>query len=160
MAVTFDRELDILIYDRKLREGSGPRTYGLEVCKSLYLEEDFMEEAYKIRNKYYPNERGELSNKTTKYNAKKIKGKCEMCKETLGEEIHHINQQKDANSDGFIGSFHKNHPANLMSICEKCHDNIHSKEPLENTMIIRRKTTNGYMLKENTKKDKDIYASI
>jgi DNA mismatch repair protein MutS len=160
MAVTFDRELDILIYDRKLREGSGPRTYGLEVCKSLYLEEDFMKEAYKIRNKYYPNECGELSNKITKYNAKKIKGKCEMCKETLGEEIHHINQQKDANSDGFIGSFHKNHPANLMSICEKCHDNIHSKEPLENTMIIRRKTTNGYMLKEDTKKNKDIYASI
>tara|TARA_B110000285_G_C15135305_1_gene626418 strand:- start:868 stop:3978 length:3111 start_codon:yes stop_codon:yes gene_type:complete len=151
MAVTFDREADVLIYDRKLREGSGPRTYGLEVCKSLYLEEDFMEEAYTIRNKYYPNTRGELSNEKTRYNAKKIKGKCEMCKETLGEEIHHINQQKDANSNGFIGSFHKNHPANLMSICEKCHDNIHNKEPLENTMIIRRKTTDGYMLQEDKK---------
>ena len=151
MAVTFDREADLLIYDRKLREGSGPRTYGLEVCKSLYLEEEFMEEAYKIRNKYYPNNRGELSNDKTRYNSKKIRGKCEMCNEKMGEEIHHINQQKDADKNGFIGSFHKNHPANLMSICEKCHDNIHSDDTFENTMIIRRKTTDGYMLKETRK---------
>ena len=150
MEVIFNRELDLLIYDRKLREGSGPRTYGLEVCKSLYLENEFMEEAYKIRNKYYPNERGELSNKKTKYNSKKIKGKCEMCKKTLGEEIHHINQQKDANSDGFIKSFHKNHPANLMSICEKCHDDIHNKDNTENTNIIRKKTTDGYIIQKDS----------
>ena len=151
MAVTFDREVDQLIYDRKLREGSGPRTYGLEVCKSLYLEEEFMEEAYKIRNKYYPNTRGELSNDKTRYNSKKIRGKCEICNTKMGDEIHHINHQKDADNNGFIGNFHKNHPANLMSICEKCHDNIHSNDTLENTMIIRRKTTNGYMLKETRK---------
>ena len=38
------------------------------------------------------------------------------------------------------------------TLCEKCHDNIHNSEndvTLENTMIIRRKTTDGYMLKEN-----------
>jgi len=160
MAVTFDREADLLIYDRKLREGSGPRTYGLEVCKSLYLEEEFMEEAYKIRNKYYPNTRGELSNNKTRYNSKKIRGKCEMCNEKMGEEIHHINQQKDADKNGFIGSFHKNHPANLMSICEKCHDDIHNNDTLENTMIIRRKTTDGYMLNEPTKKKRVPGASI
>jgi len=141
MAVTFDREADILIYDRKLRRGSGPRTYGLEVCKSLYLEDDFMEEAYKIRNKYFPNSRGELSNDKTRYNSKKIRGKCEICNLKLGDEIHHINHQKDADKNGFIGSFHKNHPANLMSICEKCHDNIHINE---NESLIRKKTTNGY----------------
>jgi DNA mismatch repair protein MutS len=142
MAVTFDREADILIYDRKLREGSGPRTYGLEVCKSLYLDDEFMEEAYKIRNKYYPNSRGELSNDKSRYNSKKIRGMCEMCNAKLGEEIHHINQQKDADKNGFIGSFHKNHPANLMSICEKCHDDIHSSD---NTPIVRKKTTKGYI---------------
>jgi len=141
MAVIFDREADILIYDRKLRRGSGPRTYGLEVCKSLYLEDDFMEEAYKIRNKYFPNSRGELSNDKTRYNSKKIRGKCEICNLKLGDEIHHINHQKDADKNGFIGSFHKNHPANLMSICEKCHDNIHINE---NESLIRKKTTNGY----------------
>ena len=158
MAVTFDREADRLIYDRKLREGSGPRTYGLEVCKSLYLEDEFMEEAYKIRNKYYPNTRGELSNNNTRYNSKKIRGKCEMCHAKVGEEIHHINPQKNADKNGFIGSFHKNHPANLMSICEECHDTIHKFEDydtLENTMIIRRKITDGYMSKETKQKKRE-----
>lgn len=154
MAVTFDRELDMLVYDRKLRDGSGPRTYGLEVCKSLYLEQDFLENAYNIRNKYFPTNRGELSNTTTKYNSKKIRGKCEMCKEKLGDEIHHMQQQKDSDERGFIGTFHKNHNANLMSICTACHDKIHSKEQHENTMIIRKKTTNGYMLKEVERENK------
>ncbi len=143
MAVNYDREQNELIYDRKLKEGSGPTTYGLEVCKSLHLGEDFLDKAYEIRNRLFPNSRGELSNKITQYNSNKIRGKCEMCNQNLGEEIHHINQQKDADENGFIGSFHKNHPANLMSICEKCHDQIHA----ENITFQRKKTTDGYKLK-------------
>jgi DNA mismatch repair protein MutS len=143
MTVTFDRENDCLIYDRKLKMGPGNRMYGLEVCKSLYLEEDFLTKAYDIRNKYFPENKGELSHNTSVYNAKKIRGFCEMCKAELAEETHHIAQQKDATEDGFIGSFHKNHPANLMSVCEKCHDQIHA-EP--DTKIRRKKTTKGYKL--------------
>jgi DNA mismatch repair protein MutS len=143
MTVTFDRENDCLIYDRKLKMGPGNRMYGLEVCKSLYLEEDFLTKAYDIRNKYFPENKGELSHNTSVYNAKKIRGFCEMCKAELAEETHHIAQQKDATDDGFIGSFHKNHPANLMSVCEKCHDKIHT-EP--DTNIRRKKTTKGYKL--------------
>ena len=71
MAVTYDKANDCLIYDRKLTPGPGNRMYGLEVCKSLYLEDEFLEQAYSIRNKYFPENRGELSNKSTKYNAKK-----------------------------------------------------------------------------------------
>jgi DNA mismatch repair protein MutS len=144
MAVRYDREHDCLIYDRKLRDGSGPRTYGLEVCKSLYLEDDFLELAYSLRNKYYPENQGDLSSPTTIYNAKKVKGVlCERCGKNKGEEIHHLQQQKDANDNGFIGTFHKNHPANLEHLCQKCHDEIHSnktkKEP-----VLRKKTTKGY----------------
>jgi DNA mismatch repair protein MutS len=150
LAVSYDRENDFLVYDRKLKEGSGPRTYGLEVCKSLYLEEDFLDLAYEIRNKYYPEGGGELSNKTTVYNSKKIRGMCEFCNERMGKEIHHLNPQKDADDDGFIGSMHKNHKANLVSICEECHDRLH-KEERESTSdtvrkIVKKKTTNGYKL--------------
>jgi DNA mismatch repair protein MutS len=60
MAVHYDRELDCLVYDRLLRDGPGNRMYGLEVCKSLYLPEDFLEEAYRIRTKYYPTARASL----------------------------------------------------------------------------------------------------
>jgi DNA mismatch repair protein MutS len=144
MEVRYDRESDCLIYDRKLRNGSGPRTYGLEVCKSLYLEDSFLELAYGLRNKYFPETQGNLSSPTTTYNSKKVKTvMCERCGKNRGEEIHHLQQQKDANSDGFIGSFHKNHPANLEHLCQLCHDEIHSSPPT-NEKVLRKKTTKGY----------------
>ena len=145
LAVTYDRANDCLIYDRKLKEGSGPRTYGLEVCKSLHLDEEFLELAYSIRNKYYPEGKGELSKKTTVYNAKKVRGLCEICNKKMGEEIHHLSPQKDADDNGFIGSFHKNHTANLVSICEECHDQLHSEEKVTGNekKIVKKKTTKG-----------------
>ena len=155
MAVTYDREKECLIYDRKLKDGSGPKTYGLEVCKSLYLGDDFLEMAYGIRNKYFPESRGNLSHSPTVYNAAKIRGMCEMCGLKMGEETHHLSQQKDADENGFIGTFHKNHKANLLSVCQTCHDKIHST-PVQvvNNMsnnnnqpqIVRKKTTNGYKI--------------
>ena len=144
MAVTYDREQDCLIYDRKLKDGSGPKTYGLEVCKSLYLGDDFLKMAYEIRNKYFPESRGNLSYNPTVYNAEKIRGMCEMCGFKMGEEMHHLSQQKDANENGFIGTFHKNHKANLLSVCQTCHDKIHSNK--DDTPIVRKKTTKGYRI--------------
>jgi DNA mismatch repair protein MutS len=143
MTVSYNRQLECLIYDRKLKDGSGPRIYGLEVCKSLYLTDEFLDKAYAIRNKYFPETRGELSNKPSSYNSEKIRGMCELCKTHIGEETHHLQPQKDADEDGFIGSFHKNHVANLLTVCEACHDRIHSADDL---MLTRRKTTNGYAL--------------
>jgi len=143
MEVRYDRENDCLVYDRKLKNGSGPKIYGLEVCKSLFLEDDFLEQAFFIRNKYFPDSRGTLSSPTTSYNANKIKVvMCERCKINKGEEIHHLQQQKDANEKGFIGTFHKNHPANLEYLCKSCHDEIHSEKTIKRT--IRKKTTGGY----------------
>jgi DNA mismatch repair protein MutS len=144
MAVAFDREQDCLIYDRKLKDGSGPKTYGLEVCKSLYLGDEFLDAAYAIRNKYYPETRGNLSLKTTTYNQDKIRGMCEICGKTMGEEIHHLAPQRDADENGFIGTFHKNHKANLVSICEICHDKIHDNEHEAGSQLSRKKTTKGY----------------
>jgi DNA mismatch repair protein MutS len=143
MAVHFDREMDCLVYDRKLRDGPGNRMYGLEVCKSLYLPEEFLEKAYVIRNKYYPINQGELMHKTSVYNAKKVRGLCEICKMELSEEVHHLSPQKDANEKGFIGTFHKNHAANLAAVCEKCHEQLHAKTTQK---IVRKKTTKGYIL--------------
>ena len=134
MSVIYDRALDCLIYDRKLRDGPGNRMYGLEVCKSFHLPTDFLEMAYTIRNKYHSMESGvgsgTLSHPTSHYNAKKVRSMCEMCNETLGEEIHHLQPQQLADSDGYIGHFHKNHVANLMSICSACHDKIHSSDSI------------------------------
>jgi DNA mismatch repair protein MutS len=129
MAVFYDREKDLLIYDRKIKDGSGDNMYGLEVCKSLNLPKEFIESANNIRMKYHPESASILSLKTSHFNSKKIVGICEMCNLEPGKEVHHLQHQKIANENGFIetqtASFHKNHPANLLTLCEKCHDKIH-----------------------------------
>lgn len=125
MEVWYDAENDCLVYDRKIKSGSGQRTYGLEVCKSLYFPEDVLTDAYRIRRKYHPEFQGALSQKTSRYNAKKIRDKCEQCGSTEQLEVHHLQEQHQADQDGYIDDFHKNHPANLLTLCEKCHDQFH-----------------------------------
>ena len=124
LTVSYDREQDLLIYDRKLREGSGESMYGLEVCKSLHLPDDFLEHAYAIRRKYN-NESSILSKKSSHFNSKKVMDICEICKINVGVEVHHLQHQENANENNMITHFHKNHPANLLTLCEKCHHNIH-----------------------------------
>ena len=144
MSVIFDREKKTLIYDRKLREGAGETMYGLEVAKSLDLPDDFIERAYEIRNKY-SNNNNILEAKKSSYNAKKLRDKCEICNKNPGTEVHHLQFQKMANSKGIIdGKFHKNKKANLINICEDCHNKIHNKD----TQYEFKKTSNGYQLFE------------
>jgi len=143
MTVQYDRENDCLVYDRKLKEGSGPRIYGLEVCKSLYLDQEFLDLAHEIRSKYFPEARGVLSNLPTTYNARKVRGTCEVCQQTLSSETHHLSPQEAASADnGYIGTFHKNHKANLAAVCEACHLKLHKN----NVKIVKKKTTNGHKL--------------
>lgn len=124
LSVKFDRKLDKLIYNRKLQDSVGNGTYGIEVAMSLHLPSYFIEEAYRIRNNYYPHTAGDLTFKTSSYNSLKIKGRCEMCNAT-SQEVHHIKHQQFADKDGFFGSVHKNHLQNLMNLCSKCHDTLH-----------------------------------
>ena len=139
LEVTYNKETDSLVYDRKLKDGSGFSMYGLEVCKSLHLPDDFLEYANNIRLKYRNNEQSILSLSSSRYNTNKIRATCEMCKTEMGTEIHHLQHQKNADKYDFIGYFHKNHTANLISICEKCHSNIHSSGDQHRKV----KTSNG-----------------
>lgn len=131
MSVIYDKEKDLLIYDRKLKDGPGTNMYGLEVCKSLNLPQDFLDMAHNIRTKYRPETNSLLDQKQSHFNAKHIKGMCEKCGNKMATEVHHLQYQQDADAKGIIKNadgdltFHKNHPANLLSICEQCHDEIH-----------------------------------
>jgi hypothetical protein len=62
-----------------------------------------------------------------------------MCNKEIAKETHHLSPQKDADLDGFIGSFHKNHSANLASVCDACHDNIHKND----IKLVKKKTSKG-----------------
>lgn len=141
MSVHYDKATNNLIYDRILKDGQGSRMYGLEVCKSLYMDDAFLDLAYSFRNKYFPEQKGELQHSSSHYNKKKIRGICEICKIEVAEETHHLSPQKDANEQGYIGSFHKNHKANLASVCETCHNLLHET----NTTVKIKKSVKGYI---------------
>jgi DNA mismatch repair protein MutS len=143
MEVIYDKERDILVYDRKLKDGPGNSMYGLEVCKSLNLPQEFLDAAYDIRMKYQPENGSILSLKTSSYNTKKLVSICERCNVNPGKEVHHLTYQSDANEQGIIKTkeqiFHKNNLANLMTLCESCHNDIHKK----NEKLKKMKTTKG-----------------
>jgi DNA mismatch repair protein MutS len=150
MSVHYDRSIDGLVYDRKLKDGPGNRMYGLEVCKSLHLNDEFLERAYSFRRKYFDNVGGVLSYKQSQYNSNKLRGMCEKCGQCMGEEIHHMIPQECADEKGYLhgGSVHKNHAANLTSLCEKCHllehhphDALSDLSSVESTGSLRKKTT-------------------
>ena len=140
LKVQYNNETKQLIYDRKLAEGAGESIYGLEVCKSLQMPDDFLKRAYEIRGN--DKDKNVLNLNITRHNKNKVRGICEFCKKTLGSEIHHLRYQKEANDKDYIGSFHKDHPANLASICEPCHHHIHSL----GLIYEKRKTSDGYNL--------------
>jgi DNA mismatch repair protein MutS len=163
MSVRYDAAEQTLVYDRLLKDGQGTRMYGLEVCKSLYMDAEFLDMAYEFRSKYFASgvsgasgsgSVGELGHGRSTYNAKKIRGMCEMCMETMSEEVHHLAPQAAADENGFIttngGVFHKNHVANLASVCSRCHDKLHasgSGGTGGNSYLKRVKTTKGYVLR-------------
>lgn len=146
MEVKYDKENDVLVYDRKLKDGSGDKMYGLEVCKSLNLPLDFLEAANEIRLKYNPDSRSILSLKQSRYNSNKIVSVCEKCGKNMGTEVHHLQHQADADKNGIIKTddtiFHKNNLANLMTLCETCHNEIHKT----NIKQKRVKTSKGQVL--------------
>lgn len=148
MEVVYDKANDILVYDRKLRDGPGNSMYGLEVCKSLSLPEDFLEAAYNIRLKYNQITSGPLSLKTSHFNSKKVVNLCEKCGKNIGSEVHHLQHQNNANDDGIINSngtpFGKNNLANLLTVCETCHNELHKTKKQHK----RVKTSKGYVLHE------------
>ena len=110
----------LIVYDRKIKEGPGNNSYGLEVLKSFNFPDEFVRGAFRIRNKLEGKNKLSLKKKKTKYNAKKLKGDCQWCKKK-GVDVHHLTPQEFADKNGFITFFNKNHVANLANVCKGCH---------------------------------------
>ncbi len=148
MSVIYDKQKDCLIYNRKLQDGPGNNMYGLEVCKSLALPEDFLELAHNIRMKYHPESASILDQKKSHFNASHVKGMCEKCGINIAQEVHHLAFQQNANENGIILQndmiFHKNNAANLLSLCEVCHNEMH----ISGKQYKKTKTTKGIILEE------------
>ncbi len=136
LSVHYDKLSDILVYDRVIKGGSGESVYGLEVCKSLHLPDDFIDDAFEVRSKYTTQILDTLLDKhTSRYNSKVIMGICEICRESPAVDVHHLQFQKNADKSNLInGHLHKNHKSNLVAICKNCHDDIHRCKNTTNEM--------------------------
>jgi DNA mismatch repair protein MutS len=125
LAVEYDASRDCLIYQRTLARGQGASIYGLEVCKALNLDTQFMNIANEIRHEVLGESANLVKQKKSRYNAAVFVDSCKLCG-AKAQEVHHIKPQELADLAGYIGAIHKNHRANLIAICEKCHNAIHA----------------------------------
>lgn len=144
MAVRTDPGSGRIFYDRVLAPGRGCSLYGLEVCQALGMSAAFMRDASAIRRavlsdkqSYNENHNGNYNEKETAapamlgttrasaYNRALVVNTCQVCKAAPATEVHHIQPQRAADAQGYIGSTHKNRLSNLVPLCEACHQQTH-----------------------------------
>jgi DNA mismatch repair protein MutS len=108
------REGDKLIYDRRLQEGSGSATYGLEVARAMGLPFSLMERALEIRKGL--DREGSVK---SVYNKNVFREECAECHCRIVDKLHahHIEEQAEGGS---------NHVRNLAVLCDKCHMKHHA----------------------------------
>lgn len=126
--VSYDEAEDKLIFDRNLKPGSGSSIYGLEFAQSLHMDKEFLNLAVNLRKEIaHENEDLKLLTKkqTSIYNKNLFVTTCALCGAEC-DDVHHITPQKQADEEGNIKNFHKNHKYNLVPLCKKCHDQVHS----------------------------------
>jgi DNA mismatch repair protein MutS len=147
LSVEFDKEKNILLFDRKLKKGVGEKIYGVTIAQYIIQNENFIDLAIKFRNKITNSCDGILSGKTSKYNSNVVIYKCHICdsqEKTLhvsNLEVHHINFQKDCH-DGLVKDkkyIQKNSEQNLTVLCVECHDKIHSGKIMIDKMVMTSK---------------------
>jgi DNA mismatch repair protein MutS len=127
LGIKYDEASDALIYNRILQLGRGDSLYGLEFAKSLHMDKEFLQTAQSIRENLSrsASQIKKLSRqKSSKYHKSLYLSKCALCDEGV-DDVHHIAEQKEADSDGYIDHFHKNHKYNLIPLCKKHHQMVH-----------------------------------
>jgi len=137
--VDFDPVTQKIIYDRKMKPGNGSSIYGLEVCAFLKLPETFLKTAEKIRKSVQGLSHHILPPKPSKYDPNTFLSTCELCGIHPATETHHIKHQKHADPYGYIDHIHKDHPSNLIAICESCHHKQHSQSTPITTKVLTSK---------------------
>ena len=142
LKVIFDEVNNKLIYDRKLEDGNGPAIYGLEVCKAMDLDPEFLKLANSIRRDLLGINENLQEKKRSPYNKKLYLQDCSVCG-GAAVDTHHIKEQNTANEDNMIGHIKKNQESNLVALCEECHHKVHNGDLDINGYM---KTTHGMEL--------------
>jgi DNA mismatch repair protein MutS len=123
LAVHTDPATGVLTYDRTLKTGHGSPMYGLEVCKGLDMDPEFLTRAFEFRKRLFS---ADGLAHASKYNPAVIVARCEVCGGAQELETHHIVPQAAADKKGKIKpGTHKNNTGNLVVLCSACHDAHH-----------------------------------
>jgi DNA mismatch repair protein MutS len=142
LSVSVDSKTKELIYERKIKDGSGARNYGLLVAESLNLPEEFINIGKDILNTILGIDKV-VNTQKSKYNSSLYIDQCAKCSSKVNLHTHHIEEQKYADDKGFIGNMHKNVKDNLIVLCDDCHKDIH-KDDKNNITIYN--TANGKLV--------------
>ena len=120
LKIEYDKDRDLLIYDRRLAEGSGPSIYGLKVCEAMGLPSNFISFANEVQ-KNMKKDHIIQPTKKSQYNSNLFMDECKMCLKSEGLETHHIKDQQYADDNNMFDSHHKNIKHNLVPLCSTCH---------------------------------------
>lgn len=126
LSVFPDLTTGALVYDRALRAGCGSPMYGLEVCRGLDMDAEFLALATALRTRMFT---ADGKAHASRYNPAVVVSRCAACgaKGTSALEVHHIVAQAAADAENRIGpGQHKNTKSNLAVLCEDCHKKHHS----------------------------------
>lgn len=130
LKVTTHTDENDWIFDRKLTEGIlETKHYGTMVASKIIKNEEFLR--LLSRNK---KNKKDSKIKRSNYNKALIVTKCQICgyypKDDLHLPLHthHIEEQCESNQNNYIDHFHKNTRANLVALCSKCHQAVHSEK--------------------------------
>jgi DNA mismatch repair protein MutS len=125
LSVRSDSSTRRLVYDRILKPGCGSPMYGLEVCRGLDMDSEFLTSAFNIRKRMFDMEGGP---RLSRYNASVVVDACAVCGANHDLETHHIVPQAVArltSSESVSPGVHKNAASNLVPLCDSCHKAHH-----------------------------------
>jgi len=114
-----------IVYERKIRNGRGSTTYGVEVCKTLDMPLDFMKIAENVRKDIQGYNTLIVNPIKSRYNGNIYMSECSICKSAPAIDTHHINYQCESDANGFFKDFHKDSKHNLAALCKDCHKKEH-----------------------------------
>jgi len=118
-----------LRYNRRILDGCGGDTYGVEIASAIGLPKEFIERASLFRERIQL--RVSASSSTSppshsRYNRKMFMTACFLCGGKEDLHTHHITPQKEFEENSI---HHKHGKYNLITLCRECHEKTH--HPLE-----------------------------